>query len=277
MESRSDLLGDMMVSPTEPAVGYLGGKSRLAKTLVPMIDRAGARIYAEPFIGMGGIFLRRKVQARVEVINDYSRDVSTFFRILQRHYTQFVEILKYQITTRAEFERLSRTDPETLTDLERAARFLYLQSCAFGGNVGRRSFGLDLYKGGGFNLLSIVPKLEALHARLAGVVIENLCFDRFIERIDKPETLFYLDPPYWGGENDYGKGLFSRSDFARLADQLRRIKGRFILSINDVPEIRLLFDWAEIEPVDVRYSVGDNSQIAKELIIKGGTWHQAAK
>jgi DNA adenine methylase len=45
-------------------------------------------------------------------------------RILQRHYPQFLGTLRFQLTTRAEFERLVRVDPETLTDLERAARFL---------------------------------------------------------------------------------------------------------------------------------------------------------
>jgi DNA adenine methylase len=270
MESRADLFGDVAAIPVEPAVAYLGGKSRLAKRLVPMIDSARARIYAEPFVGMGGVFLRRRIQSPVEVINDYSREVATFFRILQRHYPQFIETLKYQITTRAEFERLSRTDPDTLTDLERAGRFLYLQACAFGGKVGSRSFGVSLTHGGGFNLLSIVPKLEALHARLSGVVIENQTYSAFIEKVDRPETLFYIDPPYWGGETDYGKGLFERADFARLADQLQSIKGRFILSINDVPEIRDLFAWASIQPVEVRYSVGDNAQLAKELIIQGG-------
>ncbi len=73
---------------------------------------------------MGGVFLRREMRPRAEVINDLSRDVSTLFRILQRHYPQFIETLRFQLTTRPEFERLGATDPDTLTDLERAARFL---------------------------------------------------------------------------------------------------------------------------------------------------------
>ena len=63
---------------------------------------------------------------RREVINDISRDVATLFRILQRHYPQFMETLKFQITSRAEFERLVASNADTLTDLERAGRFLYL-------------------------------------------------------------------------------------------------------------------------------------------------------
>ena len=263
----SDLFGDVAVEPTAPAAAYLGGKRNLAKRLVSMIDSAGARLYAEPFVGMGGVFLRRRIQAPVEVINDYSRDVATFFRILQRHYPQFVEMLRFQITTRAEFDRLSRVDPDTLTDLERAARFLYLQTCAFGGRVSGRSFAADKYKGGAFNLLTIVPRLEDVHSRVTKVMIECKPYGEFIDLYDGADTLFYIDPPYWGSEADYGKGLFERADFTRLAEQLQAIEGRFVLSINDVPEIRDLFAWAAIRPVEVRYSIGDNAQLARELII----------
>ena len=70
-----------------------------------------------------------------------SRDVATFFRVLQRHYLPFVEMLRWKITMRSEFERLCRMDPDTLTDLERSARFYYLQRTAFGGKVDGRTFG----------------------------------------------------------------------------------------------------------------------------------------
>ena len=81
-------------------------------------------------------------------------------------------------------------------------------------------------------------------------------------------TLFYHDPPYWGCENDYGKNIFSRADFEALATQMKAIKGQFILSINDVPEIRELFSWAKIEAVETTYTVGKaKSKKVGELII----------
>ena len=58
-----------------------------------------------------------------------------------------------------------------------------------------------------------------------------------ITRYDRPATLFYLDPPYWGCEKDYGP-VFGAEDFTVLAEKLRRIQGRFLLSINDRPEVR---------------------------------------
>ena len=132
------------VPPSKPAAAYFGGKIRLAKVVIKRINEVPHDAYAEPFVGMGGIFLRRPHAPRAEFINDLSGDVANFFRILQRHYAPFTEMIRYQLTGRREFERLAATDPKTLTDLERAARFLYLQKVAFGGMIVSRSFAVPV-------------------------------------------------------------------------------------------------------------------------------------
>lgn len=243
------------VRPVHPPAAYIGGKRILAKTLVPLIEQPPHIAYAEPFVGMGGVFFRRTRVPKVEVINDFSRDVATLFRLLQRHYAAFLDMLRYQLTTRAEFQRLLDTNPDTLTDLERAARFLYLQRISFGGKVAGRTFGVSPLEPGAFNVTRLVPLLEAIHERLAGVTIECLPYHAFIRRYDRPEVLFYLDPPYWGGENDYGRSMFGVEDFALLADLLATLKGRFILSINDTPEIRQIFGRFRFQPVELTYTV----------------------
>jgi len=196
------------VDHISPAAPYIGGKRLLRSRLVPMIEAIPHSLYAEPFVGMGGVFFRRRQIPNAEVINDRSGDVVNLFRILQRHCPQFIETLKFQITSRREFERLRKIDPSTLTDLERAARFLYLQRTGFSGKVEGRSFGIDRERGSRFNLLKLAPLLEDIHERLAGVIVENLDWLAFIDKYDRPNTLFYLDPPYWGVEDYYGKGLF---------------------------------------------------------------------
>lgn len=254
--------------PVKPVAPYIGGKKNLATRLVALIDRARHDIYAEPFVGMGGVFLRRRSQPKSEVINDLSEDVSTFFRILQRHYVPFMDMLRFQVTTRAGFDRLIITPPETLTDLERAARFLYLQRTAYGGKVAGRNFGVSPERPGRFDVTKLGPMLEDLHLRLAGVVIERLGYAEFIERYDRPGALFYLDPPYYGSEGDYGRALFSRDDFEALAAVLKRLRGRFILSLNDRPEVREIFGYFAQRACDTYYGVaGDGARPAKELII----------
>lgn len=120
------------VTPTRTPAGYIGGKRNLAARITALIEQIPHQTYAEVFVGMGGIFLRRRQAAPAEVINDFSGDVANLFRILQRHYVAFMDMLRFQLGSRREFERLQASDPATLTDLERAARFLYLQRLAFG-------------------------------------------------------------------------------------------------------------------------------------------------
>ena len=244
------------VPQTRPVAPWMGGKRNLAKRICAILDAdRDHTTYAEPFVGMGGIFLRRSSRPRSEVINDFGRDVANLFRILQRHYPQFLDVLRFQLTTRAEFYRLVETNPDTLTDLERAARFLYLQRTAFGGKVSGRNFGVAPDRPGRFNLTTLEPMLEDLHSRLAGVVIECLDFVDFIRRYDRQSTLFYLDPPYWGCEGDYGKLLFSRERFEDLATVLGGLQGRFILSLNDVPQVRQIFADFQFCRVTTTYTI----------------------
>lgn len=259
--------------PTRPVAPWLGGKRNLARRICALIDadaRAGHHTtYAEPFVGMGGVFLRRSTRPRAELINDRHREVYTLFRILQEHYVAFLDLLRFQLTTQANFERLVAVDPDTLTDLQRAARFLYLQRTAFGGKVSGRNFGVTTDRPGRFNLTTLEPDLEALHARLSGVTITCMDFAAFIDRVDRPGTLFYLDPPYYGCEGDYGRALFDRGRFEDLADQLARLKGRFILSLNDVPEVREIFGRFAMAEVKTTYSIAAKGALPErgELLI----------
>jgi len=258
------------VSPVRPVAPYIGGKRNLSRRLVDRINTVTHDTYAEVFVGMGGVFFRRDQKPRAEVINDWSEDLSTFFRVLQRHYQPFMEMLRWQVTTRAGFEKLAALPPESLTDLERSARFLYLQRIAFGGKVRGRNFGVSVGRPASFDIMKLGPMIEAVHERLSGVVIERLDWSAFLTRYDRPGTLFYLDPPYFGCEGDYGKDMFARSEFARMADQLRQIKGRFILSLNDHAAVRETFAGFDFEEVGVRYTVGgvkDGGAEAREVII----------
>ncbi|WP_207903909.1 DNA adenine methylase [Martelella mediterranea] len=259
------------VRPVSPPAAYLGGKKRLAKRVSSIIEQTPHDLYAEPFVGMGGVFFRRTLAARCEVVNDYSGDVTTLFRILQRHYPQFLDVIRFQLSSRREFERLAATDPSTLTDLERAARFLYLQRLAFGGKITGRNFGVERHGPARFDLNRLGPILEEVHERLSGVVIENLDWRDFIARYDREGALFYLDPPYYGSEKDYGKDCFRRADFAEMAELLSGIRGRFIVSLNDCPEVREIFSAFQFADVKLDYTVGSGAaKPVGEVVILDG-------
>lgn len=255
------------IRPASPVAGYIGGKRNLAKRICAIIDSVPHSSYAEPFVGMGGIFLRRQRRPRAEAINDISGDVVTLFRCLAEHYPYLVDMLRFRIASRAEFQRLLGQDPDRLTDLQRAVRFLYVQRLAFGGKVSGRNFGVDASAPARFDVGKIEPMLADLHERLQSVVIERLHYADFIRRYDRDGALFYLDPPYWACEKDYGDNVFSRADFAALADQLSGIRGRFLMSLNDNEGVRETFSRFDISAIDTTYSVGGKPTKAGEVLI----------
>lgn len=255
------------VRPVQPVAPWLGGKRALSRRIGERIAAIPHTRYVEPFVGMGGVFFRRQHRPKLEVINDVNRDVVNLFRLLQRHYQQLLDVLKFQLYSRADFERLRATPADQLTDLERAARFLYLQKTSFGGRG--LHFGVS-FDGPRWSLSKIEPLLEAVHERLEDVLIECLDFGACIERYDsRPGTLFYCDPPYWGHTDDYGKDIFSPADFERLRGLLGGLQGRFILSLNDRPEVRELFAGFEMEEVSLNYRLSGAVTPARELIITG--------
>lgn len=262
-------LSTVPVDPVRPVAGYIGGKRNLSARLVAQIDAIDHTLYAEPFVGMGGVFFRRRRRPSCEVINDISEDVVTLFRVLQRLYQPFLELLRWRFASRSEFDRLLKTDPTTLLDVERAVRFLYLQRNAFGGKVVGQNFGVSYGGPSKFRLSDLEPMLQAVHDRLEPVYIERLPYQAFIRRYDRPGALFYLDPPYHGCETDYGDGVFSAADFEALSALLEGIEGRFILSINDTPFIREAFGRFALEPVELSYRVSGKVTPARELIITG--------
>ena len=246
------------VKPAIPVAPYIGGKSKLAKIIIEQIESIPHTTYAEAFVGMGGVFLRRPNAPKCEIINDYSKDVANLFRVLQVHYVAFLEHIRWKLSSRSEFDRLMSVNPDTLTDIERAARFLYIQKLAFGGKVKGHNFGLVYDAPARWDNNKIASILEGVYERLSGVIIESLEYKEFIKRYDREGTLFYLDPPYYGNEKDYGLNMFGREEFMLIATTLKEIKGKFIMSLNDVPKVRQIFAGFNLYPVKTTYTIRGN-------------------
>jgi DNA adenine methylase len=200
-------------------LSWMGGKARLAERIVPLIPPH--RCYCEVFAGAAWL-LFRKAESKSEVINDINRDLVTLYRVVQNHLDEFVRYFRWVLVSRDEFRRLLDVEPATLTDVQRAARFYYLMKCGFSSKVGSTSFGISTHGPAKLNLLRIEEELSAAHLRLARVYVENRPFGEILELYDRPHTFFYVDPPYYGCEDDYGKGIFARSDFRVLPLTARR-------------------------------------------------------
>lgn len=246
-------------------LAWLGGKSRLADRIIERMP--DHQTYCEVFAGAAWV-LFKKPESKVEIINDINADLTNLYRCVKHHLGELVAQFRWMLVSRDEFDRFLKTPADTLTDIQRAARFFYLAKSSFGARIVRPTYGISATGAPRLNLLRIEEDLSEAHLRLARVFIENKPYDQVIQRFDKPGTLFYVDPPYWDCESDYGEGLFSREDFGRLAGLLDGLKGRFILSLNDAPGVRETFANFNIEAVKTRYSIsGAKKQEAAEVLI----------
>lgn len=252
---------------TNSPLCWIGGKSRLASEVIKRIP--DHETYVEPFAGAAWVFFR-KAPSRFEVLNDVNGDLVVFYRVLQYHLEEFCKQFKWCLSSREWWDDWTRQiEAGGLTDIQRAARFYYVQRLGFGGRVDRRTFGAGPGQRPRVNLLRLEEALSEAHLRLANATIENLSWEKFIPRYDRPGTFFYLDPPYWGVEGFYGEGLFSREDFERLAELLGGLKGKFLLSLNDVPEVRRIFAAFDVEEVQTSYSATRQAPIkAREVLIR---------
>jgi DNA adenine methylase len=174
--------------------------------------------------------------------------------VLQNHLEEFCRQFKYLLSSREWFNDWNRQlAAGGLTDIQQSARFYYLQRHSFAADMIGRSFGRSTHKAPRINLLRMEEELSAIHLRMSQVTIENLPWQEYVKRYDSPTTFFYVDPPYYGFESIYGKGMFSRDDFGLMAEQLGAIKGKFLMSINDVAAIRELFGSFRIREVQTTY------------------------
>ena len=234
-----------MVGP----LSYVGGKNRLAKRIIEILPRH--KTYVEAFAG-GAQVLFHKEPSFVEVLNDLDGEVVNFFRVCREHHEELIRYFRFVLVSRRWFDLIRAADPGTLTDIARAARFLYLLKNSFASLPTRPNYQLHVIQPPGFNLVKLPQLLENTHKRLARVQIECLPYEEILTRYDRPTTLFYLDPPYWG--RALYRYNFNSRDFEFLEERLRSLRGKFVLSLNDVPDVRKLFHRFHFEDVELAYT-----------------------
>ncbi len=251
----------------KPIVPWIGGKRKLADHILPLFP--DHHCYVEPFAGAAALFFLKQ-PSPVEVLNDINGELVNLYRVVKHHLEELYRQFKWALTSRQNWDWLQSTPTEILTDVQRAARFLYLQKLAFGGKVDDQAFGTATTSRPRFNLLTLEQDLQEAHFRLLNTTVEHLSWEKVIERYDRPHTLFYCDPPYW---QTVGYGVeFGWEHYQRLAELAGSIEGTMIISINDHPDIRQLLAALPVKEVDYEYTVGggDNTSQCVELIY--GTW-----
>ena len=244
-------------------ISWIGGKKLLRKKILEQFpEQESFNRYIEVFGGAGWVLFSRDKHAPMEVFNDVNGELINLYRVVKYHPEALQKELDWLLMSREQFFDELNKSTRGMTDIQRAARFFCVIKESFGTNL--HTFGVcskDIRKA--------VDYLKEVSDRLSRVVIENQDFEQLVKTYDRPDALFYLDPPYFEAEKYY-PDRFNPEDHERLRKCLGNIKGKFVLSYNDCQQIRDLYKEYTIIEVDRidNLVIKNVSRKYKELIIK---------
>jgi DNA adenine methylase len=226
----------------KPIIRWPGGKTRLLKTILPLMRPHAC--YAEPFAG-GLAVLLAKPPAKVEIVNDLNGDIVNLYRCAQYHLDALVAELRWIVNSRKNLADFMKQPG--LTDLQRAARYLVRNRISFGGQG--TSYGVSRSSGGAAgSRRAVVESLDAFSRRLDRVSVECVSWERIFALYDGPQTLFFCDPPYMGGET-HAYAAWQEPQMRAFAQAVQQLQGEWIVTVNDSPLTRQLFAGHELRPV----------------------------
>lgn len=237
-------------------IPWIGGKSQLAKRIISEFPTDFER-YIEVFGGGASVLFASDKHAPMEIYNDANGQLVNLFRCLKYHREELQKEIRYYLNSREMFaDCRSRLESSGTTDIQRAAMYYVCIKISFGADTD--SFGcapksLD------------TTRFEDIEKRLDRVLIEHKDFEELIKQYDRPNALFYCDPPYHTTEKHYSE-RFTEADHYRLNAVLKALKGRFILSYNDDDFVRELYKEFDIKAVERQNNLSKGS--FKEVIIK---------
>ena len=245
-------------------INWIGGKRLLRKTISELTPK-NIKGYIEPFGGGAWVLFYKDRWAEFDVYNDLDAELVNLFNSVKYHPCELARQMCYMLASREQFEQYLKYNP--ITEIQKAARFLYIINRSFGAKG--KSFGTSrtcsIKSAGG-----IIERINEISKRLDKVIIENKDAISLIKQYDCETQFFYCDPPYSKGE---GYRVIKTKDFnhIELANTLKKIKGRFLLSYDDSEFIRELYKGYSIFEVQRQKGINNKNikdNIYKELIIK---------
>ena len=217
-------------------MAWVGGKKALRDEILARFPRNYKR-YIEVFGGAGWVLFHKPPGNDFEVFNDFNGNLVNLYRCVREQPEALRNELRYMLNSRLDFEYMKGMlhSQAVLPDVRRAAYYYALIRYSYA--AGTSTFGSQPHA-----MWNNFPLIESAAGRLQKVVIENKDCVKLIQQYDRPESFFYCDPPYYNADQYYEAVSSDGFDHAGLADALLGIKGKFLLSYNDCPEIRALYD-----------------------------------
>ena len=232
------------MSKVKPIVSWAGGKSRLLKYLLPLVPKA--ECYVEVFGGGAALLLARERTTPNEVWNDVHGDLVNLFRQAKYHPEELCRELEFLTGSREEFA--SFLQQPGITEIQRAARWFYLNRCSFGGQC--QSFGTGKRSGGASHSSKEgwVENIRSFSRRFDKVCIESLDWKKCVQQYEAPETFFFFDPPYVNSSKTI-YDAWHPEKMMELREVIDGLKGSFLLTTCDSPQSRAIFSGLKIKGI----------------------------
>ncbi|MBE6844928.1 MAG: DNA adenine methylase [Ruminococcus sp.] len=258
-------------------MSWIGGKKSLRDVVLARFPPYYER-YIEVFGGAGWVLFHKPPGSDVEVWNDWNSNLANLYRCVRDKPNKLKYKLRYVLNSREDFNIIASLHKNSLLprlyDVDRAVKFYQLIRYSY-------ASGLDSFGAQPHSMWMDFPQIDMASRRLQKVIIENKDFEKLIRQYDRPVSFFYCDPPYFATESYYKDVGFSEADHIRLRDTLVRCEGKFLVSYNDCPQIRKIWDKPNIYIEEVsrinnlaqRYENG--SQYAELLISNYDTSERA--
>ncbi|MAO19721.1 MAG: hypothetical protein CMJ25_03120 [Phycisphaerae bacterium] len=248
--------------PLQPIFCRVGAKTLMRFQILKYIPNH--MIYVEPFIGGGAVFWN-KPSAEASVINDLDKQLINDYNLIKSAPT---DISKYRsqdklntLQKRRDFiTKNHTTKPDKLIDA-------ILRRCSgFSSKYIKKGKENQIYQVRG-NPLKKIKNLQRYKDKLKTTIIKNQDYKKIIKDYDTYNTFFYLDPPY--EESD--KGFYDDNiiDYEEMSNILKKIKGKFALSINGSSYIKKTFKDFKIIKLELKTNakVFIGSKKREELLI----------
>jgi len=214
--------------------------------------------YVEPFVGAGHIYFHLTSPSIKSYLNDKDEMVADGYRLLKSN-IPITDIERFKTMSPRDIQAFvaeSHTKP-----IDKLAKILYRQ-CGTYGALAKEKDKIIRFR----NLEPKLRKIPKFSEFMKNTTVTNSDYKALLKH-DSPRTFFFFDPPYEQSKSFYQNFIIDYEDMAR---QLNKLKGKFILTINDSPQIREIFKDFDIIPLTVksegRRGIGVGSRA--ELLIK---------
>lgn len=245
---------------------YPGGKSKAIDQILPLIQNDFSE-FREPFVGGGSVFIATKQRIKhnaVFKINDLNYDLYCFWIYVKNNLFDLVEEIsriKKNTTDGRELFKFYTESNKQWSDFEKAVRFFVLNRITFSGTVDSGGYSQQAFERQ-FTYSSI-DRIKSLSPILKDVQIFHGDYEELL--FQEGENVFiFLDPPYLEPTKSrlYGKRGFLHTSFdhERFAENMRKCTHKWLITYDDNPEIRDLFDFANIYEWELQYGMNNYKQ-----------------